>query len=165
MDLGALVNENLISLIALGIALGGLALSIYNTIIQRKERQPIISLEFFYLDVIEIENYPFDGYVILTKNLGKVAIIIDTAGIKWDNDKYEINYYGSIITDEYQSFPYKLEPGSTHRTEFGRSEIQREISKSSFSGPIEIKGLIKDGEGRYYFSPSLEITIQPDTPK
>jgi len=61
-----------------------------------------------------------------------------------------------------QDFPYKLESGSTLSIEFPRREVQNEISKCGLSGPIEVKGFIKDGDGKYYTSPSLEISVKKE---
>jgi hypothetical protein len=138
----------------------GLILSIYNTYRQWKEFRRNITLEFYYIEKDfepSIGEIPLNCYILLVKNLGNVNIIIDIAGLKWENMKYERHYYGSSFFENYHNFPYKLEPGSTLSIEFPRREVQNEISKCSLSDYIELQGFIKDGDGKYYSSLSLEI--------
>ena len=156
MDLTVIITEYLVPIVALVT----LTLSIYNTYRHWKEYRPNISLSFSYEDTIfdpSVGDIPFNCYVIRAKNLGNVNIIIDFAGFKWENKEYERQYYGSTLTEAYLDFPYKLTPGSTIEIEFPINEIRSEISKSGLSGLTKITGFIKDGNGKYYLSPPIEI--------
>jgi len=141
----------------------GLILSIYNTYRQWKEFRRNIALEFYYVEKDfepSIGVIPLDCYILLVKNLGNVNIIIDIGGFKWKNEKCERHYYGSTYFEDYHNFPHKLEPGSTLSIEFPKREVQNEISKCGLSDYIEVQGFIKDGDGKYYTSPPLEILAE-----
>jgi len=129
--------------------------------------RPRISIEFTYTDVYEFPedpraNFRVDSYEIVVKNLGKESITIDAAGFNWKKREYITKYYHDLISDDSESFPVKLDSGSTKSIAFSRREISQEILNSGLSGTIKVKGFIKDGYGKYYKSSPVEIIVEKE---
>ena len=156
-----IITENIVSIVVVI----GLILSIIKTYFYWMENRRNVSLEFSYVDKFfepSLGEIPFYCYVLHVKNLGKVSIIIDFAGFRWKNGEYIQQFFGSTFTENYFDFPYELKKAKTLDIEFPKRLIQNEISKCSVSDYIEIQGFIKDGDGKYYTSPPLEIPVEDE---